>query len=79
MGIEPTKRCFQRFTGFENRGDHQISKRFLLLSTLNSFGNNGKGLGWAARVNHFFKVGNIVARLSQPRPANSSARRAELL
>ena len=31
------------------------------------------------RANQFFKVGNIVARLFQPRPADFSARRAELL
>ena len=33
----------------------------------------------ADRANQFFKVGNIVARLFQPRPADFSARRAELL
>ena len=29
MGIEPTKRRFGRFNGFEDRGEHQFSKRFL--------------------------------------------------
>ena len=28
MGIEPTKRSFERFTGFENRDGHQTRKRF---------------------------------------------------
>ena len=29
MGIEPTKHRFGRFIGFEDRGGHQTSKRFL--------------------------------------------------
>ncbi len=29
MGIEPTRHRFQRLTGFEDRGGHQTSKRFL--------------------------------------------------
>ena len=36
-------------------------------------------LGGAGRANQFFMVGNIVDRLSQPRPGDFSARRAELL
>ncbi len=28
MGIEPTKRRFGRFTGFEDRDGHQTRKRF---------------------------------------------------
>ena len=29
MGIEPTKHRFGHLTGFEDRGGHQTSKRFL--------------------------------------------------
>lgn len=37
MGIEPTRHSFERLIGFEDRGDHQISKRFRIPHVLALF------------------------------------------
>ena len=77
--------CFQ-FSGFLHRYELQTRIGELYLTHIffdtvfaRDSRNHPDGLARLARANQFFKLGNIVARLSQPRSAKFSARRAELL